>query len=183
MNLHPLACCPIAALAAAVLGAGWIAAQPTSEPQSLVRLATPAPPASDASSMATTLHGEAARSRAAAPGRAPLLRSPFAPMPVASSDEAAAPPQVTPAQALALDVDLAGDVIRIRLDCCSRDDDVELARGIVHGEIAARNLAPDAPVLIESDARAFATRLAERLVRDGLTRVLVLKPAATQEAP
>jgi hypothetical protein len=159
----------------------------------LVAAAKPAP-ALDPAALRSARNADAAvrteQARAAAlarhghPGRAVHLLSPFGPAPAhrkQPDDDEPAIAAVSRDEAQRLEDDHAGDVVHVAHGCCGAED-IEVARGIVHGLFAAHDLAPDAPVLIDDDV-PWASQLAARLRDDGLKRVLLVVASQHSEQP
>jgi hypothetical protein len=175
--------CPFLIALVPLLGAPWIAGAPTPLTAGgfdAPALTADAPPASR---LATTWRSETARAALAPPGRASLLASPFGPVPAAGAPHAGVASTLSLAEAQATDEALDGDVVWASVACCGIDD-IEQARAVVHGVMAAKNLPADAPVFIEAASVALAMALAERLGRDGLTQpVVVVRDSSASGSP
>jgi hypothetical protein len=79
----------------------------------------------------------------------------------------------TPAQAEVIARELDGDVAWVTLTCCDATA-LDLARGLVYGQMAAQDLPGDAPVFVSGDDPRAAARLADLLSDEGLTRVYLI---------
>ncbi len=79
----------------------------------------------------------------------------------------------TRAQADVIARELDGDVAWVTVTCCD-DTALDLARGLVYGQMAAQDLPGDAPVFVSGDDARAAARLADLLSDEGLTRVYLV---------
>lgn len=122
---------------------------------------------------------EQQRQQRAAPGRASLLASPFGPAPRPQGEpgdpdaRTRAGQYITRWQAQELDGLLGDAVVWVAVACCDASE-LDLAEGLVHGDMAARDLPPDTTVVVDGDDARQAARLADRLSDAGLTRVLLI---------
>jgi hypothetical protein len=134
-----------------------------------------------ADAAAQTASGEAARRAQAAPGRAPLLLSPFGhvlppepeSLPADASVRTRSGAYLTREQADALAGELRGDVVWVDVGCCGGAAQ-DVAQGHVAGMLAAANLADDAPVFVSGANIAAAAQLVDRLSEQRLTRVFLV---------
>jgi hypothetical protein len=119
------------------------------------------------------LQADRLRTERAQPGRAILLVSPFGPAP--------ATPPAPPRAAVHIDSQLAVEMTRhaegrsvwTDVGCC-RDSEIEIAEGLVLGEMAARDLPRDTPVFVVGTDEDLLERLCEQLGDAGLTRLFAV---------
>jgi hypothetical protein len=125
--------------------------------------------------------GDAARRAQAAPGRAPLLLSPFGHLPAPPAESLPADSAVrtrsglyaTRQQADDLDGQFGGAAVWVDVACCGAEA-IAVAQGHVAGMMAAHDLAGDAPVFVLGANLHAAALLADRLSDQRLTRVFLI---------
>ncbi len=166
--IHGLAALTVAALCAAI--GNPLAVRAGDDDVVRIAVETPA---------MRTAQAEAARQRAAAPGRALFMLSPFGPVaaPESLPDEPAMRTRnnlyATRQEADEMDAAAGGETVWIGVECCGAAA-LDQAYGIAVGIVAANDLADDVPVFVAGADLRQAAKLVDQLSDRGMTRVFLV---------